>query len=366
MEPWARYTISFLGPFFVVLALTPIAGRMARRYRILDHPKPNKIHRRATPYLGGVAVAVGLVSVAAVTSGLASQILTVLACTIVVCGLGLVDDWHGAGPVVKLLVEAAAGTALWVVGIGAGVFGTTALDLPLTIAWVIVVTNAINLVDNMDGLASGITAAAALAFFAIAAARGEFLVASLAMAVAGASLGFLAFNFPPARIFLGDAGSLPLGFLLASLGLQLDLMGPSAQIRVAIPVLAVAVPLLDMLVVVTVRLRERRPIYLGGTDHSSHRLAAGGMSSREVALLFIAVQAACGALAFTLSRAPRGTVSVAAGAIAALGLAAWAKLTSMSAQPGARPTQQDRDVPLELDLALLGPVASSEGDARDA
>jgi len=86
MEPWARYTISFLGPFFVVLALTPIAGRMARRYGILDHPKPNKIHRRATPYLGGVAVAVALVAVAAVTSGLASEILTVLACTIVSAG----------------------------------------------------------------------------------------------------------------------------------------------------------------------------------------------------------------------------------------------------------------------------------------
>jgi hypothetical protein len=90
------------------------------------------------------------------------------------------------------------------------------------------------------------------------------------------------------------------------------------------------------------------------------------MSSKEVALLFIAVQAACSALAFTLSRAPRGTVYVAAGATAVLGLAAWAKLTAMSAQPGARPIRQDRDVPLELELAPLGQIASINGDARDA
>jgi UDP-GlcNAc:undecaprenyl-phosphate GlcNAc-1-phosphate transferase len=215
--------------------------------------------------------------------------------------MGFVDDWRTVGPVVKLVVEAGAGLALWFAGIRAGLFDVAALDLVLTVAWVIVITNAVNILDNMDGVASGISALAALAFFVVAAQRGDHLVAAFALAVAGAGLGFLRYNFPPAKIFLGDGGSLLLGFLLAALALQLDMVGVNGLIRSSVPVLVLAVPLFDLLLVVISRVVGRRPIYIGGTDHSAHRMARLGWSHRRVAGTLYLVQALCCALAIWIT-----------------------------------------------------------------
>lgn len=145
----------------------------------------------------------------------------------------------------------------------------------------------------MDGLASGVSAIAAFAFFVIAARRGDFLVASFALAVTGASVGFLRHNFPPARIFLGDAGSLFLGFLLAALGLKLDLVGETSFARFVIPTLVLGVPVFDTMLVVLDRFRDGRPVYRGGTDHSSHRMATLGLSHRAIALATYGLQLVC-------------------------------------------------------------------------
>jgi UDP-GlcNAc:undecaprenyl-phosphate GlcNAc-1-phosphate transferase len=180
----------------------------------------------------------------------------------------------------------------------------------------------VNFIDNMDGLAAGVTATSALGIFAISAANGDLLVSSLALALAGASLGFLRYNFPPARIFLGDAGSLMLGFLLAALVLKLDLpVGPAAP-RVLATVLLVAGPLFDLSVVVVARTLGHRPFWRGGQDHTSHRMAAAGTSRRGIALRFMAVQAACAAGAIPLYRLSE---SAAIAGLAALALA-WAGL----------------------------------------
>jgi UDP-GlcNAc:undecaprenyl-phosphate/decaprenyl-phosphate GlcNAc-1-phosphate transferase len=295
MNTTVRYVVSFLAPFVATLLLTPVAARLARRLGVLDHPSSTKFHREATPYLGGLAVAAGLILV----GGLAptDELLTVLACAVAISALGLVDDWRNVGPVVKIAVEAAAGAALWLAGVRAGVFGVAPLDLVLTVAWVVVVTNAVNILDNMDGIASGVAAIAALSYFVIAAGRGDFLVASMALAIAGASLGFLRHNFPPARIFLGDAGSLLLGFLLAALALKLDLVGVNGSIRSGVAILVLAVPLFDVALVVASRLIGRRKIYVGGIDHSAHRMAALGWPHRRVAGTLFAVQALAGGLA---------------------------------------------------------------------
>ena len=295
MSTTVRYLVSFLAPFVATLLLTPVAARLARRLGVLDQPSSTKFHREATPYLGGLAVAAGLILV----GGLAptDELLTVLVCAVAISALGLVDDWRNVGPLVKVAVEAAAGGALWLAGVRAGVFGVAPLDLALTVAWVVVVTNAVNILDNMDGIASGVAAIAALSYFVIAAGRGDFLVASMALAIAGASLGFLRHNFPPARIFLGDAGSLLLGFLLAALALKLDLVGVNGSIRSGVAILILAVPLFDMALVVASRLIGRRKIYVGGTDHSAHRMAALGWPHRRVAGALFAVQALSGGLA---------------------------------------------------------------------
>ena len=180
----------------------------------------------------------------------ALQAAVIAGCGLIVFGLGLLDDLRGLGPVPKLTVEAGLAVLLWAGGVRAGFFDIPPLDLLLTVGWVVVITNAVNLTDNMDGLASGIAAIASLAYFAIAAPQGDYLVASFAIALAGASLGFLRHNFPPARIFLGDAGSLPLGFLLASLGLLLDLDVSNDVERIAVQALIIGVPVFDTILVV--------------------------------------------------------------------------------------------------------------------
>ena len=300
MSDTLRYALAFLVPLVVTLSLTPLAGLIARRAGILDEPATQKFHREATPYLGGLALAVGLAVVGSVTAGASAQVAVILLGGLVLAVWGLMDDWMTLGPSVKLLIEAGAGVGLWLAGVRAGLFGVEPLDLLLTVAWVIAITNAVNLLDNMDGLAAGVSTAAAFTFFAIAASRGEYLVASFALAVTGASMGFLRHNAPPARIFLGDAGALMLGFLLAALGLKLDLVGEDGFVRSAIPALILGVPLFDTTLVVIDRLRGRRPVFRGGTDHSSHRLASRGLSHAAVATTIVGAEAVCCALALVL------------------------------------------------------------------
>lgn len=336
MSPGLRYVLAFGVSFVGVLVVTPMAGRLAHRMNILDHPKQDRFHRIPTPYLGGLAVAVGLAAVGAVTAGASGQLLTILLCALGVGAIGFVDDWKNVGPLAKLAVEIGAGLALWFSGVNAGLFHVYALDLVLTVLWVVAITNAMNLLDNMDGLSSGVAAFAALAYFGIAAQRGDFLVGSFALALAGASLGFLRYNFPPARIFLGDAGSLMIGFLLAALALKLDLVGEGGPVRAAVPALILGVPIFDTLLVILARARGRRPIYVGGTDHSSHRLAEMGLSTRLVALCTYLAQVACCAVALWLVNTPTRVGLMVVTGVALIGaLGIWALLARpSSSSPG--------------------------------
>jgi len=358
-----RYGIAFGIPCLVTLFATPFAARAAIRLGFVDHPAPHKTHVDPTPYLGGAAVAAGLGVTGVVAAGGSIQIATILVAAMAIACLGLVDDARGLQPPVKLAVEAAAAVALYVTGSGGGVFGTAVLDLPLTIAWVVVVTNALNLLDNMDGLAPGVAAMSGLAFFGISAYEDHYVVGSLAVALAGACLGFLPHNFPPARVFLGDAGSLLVGFLLAAIGLNLDLIGQAGVIRVAVPVLALAVPLFDTTLVVIARFRDGRPVMRGGTDHTSHRLAARGLTHVQVALVAIAAQAACSILALGLFVASEGTVV--AGTIAATAFAGGALLATLRLEHPRAPTAEiGSDDLIEIpnaEVVLESPSAAVDG-----
>lgn len=318
-----QYALAFMIPLVATLWLTPLAARLAHRLDILDHPKASKFHSEVTPYLGGLAVAGGLVVVGAFAASASRQLLTILLGAFAMMIVGFEDDRRGIGPVVKITVEIGAAVALWMADVRVVFFDVPALDLALTVLWVLAITNAMNLLDNMDGLASGASAIAAIAFFVIALVHGDYLVGSLALAVAGASLGFLRHNFPPARIFLGDAGSLLLGFLLASIALKLDLLGEPRLIRAAIPVLILAVPIFDTILVICSRLIEQRPVYIGGTDHSSHRLSSYGLSAHGVAMTTYVVQIGCCALALLIlgaSPAVALALIVAAAALATIAM----------------------------------------------
>jgi UDP-GlcNAc:undecaprenyl-phosphate/decaprenyl-phosphate GlcNAc-1-phosphate transferase len=308
LPEWARNGLAFTIALLVTLAVTPVVAKLARRTGLIDAPGGHKAHAIATPYLGGLAIAVGLLVAALIFAGRRDQLIVIILGAGVLGLVGLIDDVQPLAPWIRLSCEIAAALALWVAGIRAGVFNIEGIDLVLTVLWVVAVTNAYNFIDNMDGIASGVAAAAAVGIAAIASHNGDFLVTSLALAVAGAAIGFLRYNFPPARIFLGDGGSMLLGFLVAALILQIDLPVAPWPPRVLSTVLLAGVPLFDLTVVVVARLRDGRRIWLGSTDHTSHRLAAGGRSRRHVLVVSIAAQLACSGLAYLVYRQPETTV----------------------------------------------------------
>jgi UDP-GlcNAc:undecaprenyl-phosphate GlcNAc-1-phosphate transferase len=192
--------------------------------------------------------------------------------------MGLLDDVRGGiSPYVRLAVEIGGGTAVWASGSGATLGNGRALDAAVTIVWVVGITNAFNLLDNMDGLSAGIASIAALGFALLAGLHGQYLVAALAAGTAGCAAGFLRHNFHPAKIYMGDAGSLFLGYLLAVLGLKINLTGTPQLVALFVPVLVLGVPLFDTTLVTLQRLLHGRSPMNGGRDHASHRLVWVGI-----------------------------------------------------------------------------------------
>lgn len=281
------------------LLLVPVARRSALRLGLTDRPGRGKVHSVATPYLGGVAVAVAVLLAAAV-GGWRGEAMGVLGAALMVACVGLADDVRTARPSVRLAVEAAAACIAFAVGARVQLFGGPA-DLLLTVVWLVVLTNAYNLLDNMDACASAIVAVSAGGLLASAALGDQVLVGTLAAAEAGAAVGFLVYNWHPARIFLGDAGSLFLGFLVSATALKLRF--PTGHGAGLVAVCLMAGPaLFDTTLVVVARIRAGRPIYIGGTDHTSHRLMALGLQARTVVVLLAAATAGCGGLGVAVGR----------------------------------------------------------------
>ena len=308
----ARYVGAFLITFGAAWALTPLAGRFAHRHGFLDQPGGHSTHSTATPTLGGLASpsrSSRSASGPAAPTGSSSPCWRGPRCSRSSARsttAGRVSPW------LRLGLEAAAAVALWVVGVRAGLLGHTWFDLPLTVLWVMAVVNAFNMIDNHDGIAALVAAMSTLGIAAISISSGYHLVAAFSLAVAGACLGFFVHNKPPATIFLGDAGSMFLGFLVAALALKVDLPEGSWVVRLAVAALLVAVPLFDEALVVVARIREHRPVMLGSTDHSAHRLRALGWSKNQVVVTMGGAQAACSIAAFGVAEAATNTLAFSA------------------------------------------------------
>ena len=267
----------------VSLVLTPLAIRAALRLGVLDHPGERKSHRTPTPYLGGIAIVIA-VTLAIVVAALArgetvatlTQLLGILAIALAMSATGLVDDLRGLPVAVRFGLQLAAALGLWLLDVRVDLTGEVAVDLPLTVLWTVGITNAMNLLDNMDGLSASTATIASIWFGLIAIVNGQFLVSALAFTVAGAAAGFLRDNRPPARIYMGDAGSLFLGIMLASLGMLLSLER-GMLVTAAVPVLILTVPVLDTALVTVARIRHGISPFQGGKDHTSHRLVRVGL-----------------------------------------------------------------------------------------
>lgn len=299
------YLFTFLCALFLGVGLTPLAGRLGARFGAVDRTKGYPI-----PRAGGVAIilatALALLLLGLVWdpvrslirfSGTALRPVYVGGAAIVL--LGVVDDIHRLKALPKLLVEIAVATGLFFAGVRATTvwlpFGIVelgdAVGLLFTVAWIVGITNAFNLLDGIDGAAAGAAIFSLLAMFVTAVTLGQPLVALLAVALAGSTLGFLPFNFPPARIYLGDAGSLLLGFMLATLAIQGATKGP-AIVAIAIPLVAFGVPVMDTLIAVVRRAARGAPIFKGDNEHLHHRLLSIGLTNAQAVWILYVVSAA--------------------------------------------------------------------------
>jgi UDP-GlcNAc:undecaprenyl-phosphate GlcNAc-1-phosphate transferase len=280
-----------------------------RPRRLVASPSGDRWHDRETPVGGGIGIVAGLfagVGLALATGVIdwSSELGGVLAGCLVLFVAGLVDDLASLPPLAKLGAQVAAATIALASGLSVEIVGNDVLAVAIGLLWLVGMTNAFNLLDNMDGLAATLAAIAGI-YFAIdaATAHENDLVLVIALALAFACAGFLPFNLRPrgrAAIFMGDAGSQALGFVLASLGLlaSWNVAGTTVA-TLLLPILVLAVPILDTALVTVVRLLEGRPISQGGLDHTSHRIVYRGLSERRALILLALVSAALGATSLT-------------------------------------------------------------------
>lgn len=286
------HVVPFAVALLAALAATPLAMRLARRVGAVDRPKADRWSRRETPLLGGVAITIGILAALAAGGEPDAPTLAVAGGVLLLHFVGVWDDVKGLRPQTKLVAQVMAAVVLLAGGVRAGWPEDPFLSTPLTVLWVVGITNALNLLDNMDGLAAGVAAITAGAIAVCAGSLPDGVGATsalVAVAAGGAALGFLPWNVHPAKAFMGDAGSLPLGFALAASSL-LGTHREAGQLAVILagPLLALAVPILDTTFVSIVRKWHGRSISQGGRDHLSHRLVALGIpEKRAVATLWI-------------------------------------------------------------------------------
>ncbi len=269
----------------LVLLLTPLVRAIARRAGFLDRPGPRKIHTDPVPYGGGIAVAAAVLALALPFS------LPLTLGSLAMLTLGLVDDRFKLTPKIKLLVQVLVAAGMVWSGLRLELFDAApGVGALVTVLWIVGVTNAFNLLDHMDGLTSGVAALAGGAFLAIAIQTGQAPVALLLGPLVGACLAFLVFNFAPAEIFLGDAGSLFIGFWLACLTVRFTFYDSHYPLYTyLVPLAVLAVPLYDTGGVLLIRLIQRRPLFQGDTSHLAHRLVALGLTRRQAVLTIYAL-----------------------------------------------------------------------------
>lgn len=325
------YGMAILGPAIVTAAAVPAWRRWCVGRGWVDDPGHRKIHAVPVPLAGGFAVFTGLAlalllglvaiklgwlpvdSLAPMEYGMGRRWGALLGIFLGALGMLLLGAWDDARELPALIKFAGqAAIALLVAALGVRVtlfVSHTGFSYAVTVLWILTVTNALNFNDNMNGLCAGLGLIAAAWFGLFAAVLGQYLVAILAFAMAGALLGYLPFNYPRASVFLGDAGSHLVGYLLSVIAILPHFYsvryGAVKPLAVLAPLLVLAVPLLDLAVVVVVRTWNRRPFWLGDTNHFSHRLVRAGLTKPNSVLVLWGAAVGSGAIAFFYAHPPR-------------------------------------------------------------
>jgi UDP-GlcNAc:undecaprenyl-phosphate/decaprenyl-phosphate GlcNAc-1-phosphate transferase len=313
------YLFPFLIGFVLSVMLTPLVRDRAIAHGWVDRPDSERhLHTRPIPRLGGVAVCASFLIVVATNLVLvrlagrpltlpARSLLGILGPAVLICLLGLCDDLHPLRPLWKFSVQAVSAILLYLAGFGirqvdlffSGHNLRTAVGLPLTILWVVLITNAFNLIDGLDGLTAGSALFSTIVLLVLSLGNGSSWVAFLAVVLAGSIAGFLKFNFHPATIFLGDCGSLFVGFMLSALALAASQKG-TTMIAVAIPVVSFGLPIMDVAIAVVRRYLSGKPLFRADHEHIHHKLLKRGLSQRDAVFILYGVSAALALLSLAM------------------------------------------------------------------
>jgi UDP-GlcNAc:undecaprenyl-phosphate GlcNAc-1-phosphate transferase len=291
--------------FAASVGLTPVTRQIAQRIGLVDKPNARKVHRTPIPLMGGLAIYLGVLAALLLFNGSPRHLVELGAIVVSTTWLaltGFLDDKWELSWTQKFAAQVLAAGAVMLAGVRVEIFQNP-LDWAITLFWILGIINAINFLDNMDGLAAGVSAIAAFFMFALSASQGQELVSSLSAALCGAAVGFLIYNFNPASTFMGDMGSMVLGFLLAVCGIKLRFEEQALAVSWLIPILVLGMPIFDTSLVVFTRLREGRSPAQAGKDHTSHRLAFLGLSTRRTVVTLYAACFTFGGAAMLISRA---------------------------------------------------------------
>lgn len=303
------YVLAFVTALFVTYVLTPIIKRLAVRVGAMDVPDARKVHHGSIPRLGGLAIFIGyIVAVVATVSDLFS-VMGLIVGSIILIAVGVWDDVKQIGPKTKLLGQILAAAVL--VAFGDKVEFITNpwgqmiyldyFSIPLTIFWIVGFTNIVNLIDGLDGLAAGISLISCIAIFTVLLQIGQSDLALVTMALAGAACGFLRYNFNPAKIFMGDTGSMLLGYTMAAVSV-IGAVKTAATVSLVVPVIVLGLPILDTTFAIIRRKINNRPVFKPDKGHVHHRLLAMGLTQKQAVLLMYAVTTVLGCVAVIVAK----------------------------------------------------------------
>ena len=296
----------FAGALLIAVAATPIARRIAPKLGVMDQPNPRKVHAHPMPLLGGAAIVIAsLLTLLLMRDRFEiQQLSSILLGASLVALLGFYDDRWGLRPILKLIGQIVAAGILIFSGVKVTALPQEWMNVSVTLLWIVGLTNSLNLLDNMDGLSSGVAAVCASFFVVMAALSGQVYVGALAAALLGATLGFLVYNFNPASIFMGDTGSMFLGFMLAAIGIKLRFPENVPFVTWMVPIMVMGMPILDTTLVSISRLRRgKNPLTTPGKDHVSHRLVKLGLTTREAVMTHYLISGAYGMVAILVTQA---------------------------------------------------------------
>lgn len=292
------YGFPFMLAMFVSYVLTPYIKKLAFKIGAVDRPDNRKVHKKIMPRLGGLAIYIAFMIGCVASMEITWDIFGILLGGTLIVALGMADDVYQLPAKVKLLGQIVAACVLvifdirieWVNNPLGGYFYLDMLSIPFTIFWVISFTNVVNLIDGLDGLAAGVSAIASLTVILVAVQMGYFHVAILTAALAGAIIGFIRYNFNPATIFMGDTGSMFIGYMLAAISVY-GAVKTAATIALIVPAIALGLPILDTAFAIMRRYVNGRPIFQPDKGHLHHRLLATGMSHKETVLFMYGITA---------------------------------------------------------------------------